>query len=237
MKTLSEFLLESVEEFVGIHYSHKPTLQVLHGGMYGTGIKGQESKRLGETDDYRLKNRVYFYPKPKQGQFPAKESGLGSHAYEYRSNSLYNASTGDSNTPSIIARQKQYVSQGEHPANAFEKSVLDHGYEGYHTNSMAVVMARNVPVKYVGQVSPNQIGKLSVEHSPQKRSFVNSAVNSSGEHESDLLSPEQISHVVRNRDTIQKVAPSFRQQYGRAVVKSHDVEALDNYFKKQGIPL
>ena len=229
--------MESVEEFTGIHYSHKPNLQVLHGGMYGTGIKGQESKRLGETDDYRLRSRVYFYPKHKQDQFPAKESGLGSHAYEYRSNSLYNASTGDSNTPSIVARQKHYVSQGEHPSNAFEKAVLDHGYEGYHTSSMGVILGRNVPVKYVGQVSPNQIGKLSVEHSPQKRSFANSAVNSAGEHESDLLSPEQISHVIRNREAIQKIAPSFRQQYGRAVVKSEDVAALDNHFKEVGLPL
>lgn len=40
MKTFSQFLAESQQEFVGIHYGKVGGLHQLVGGMYGTGIRG-----------------------------------------------------------------------------------------------------------------------------------------------------------------------------------------------------
>ena len=50
---------ENASTFEGIHYGKVKT-DVLSGSKYSTGIKGAEAKRLANSDDQRIKNRVYF---------------------------------------------------------------------------------------------------------------------------------------------------------------------------------
>lgn len=233
MKTLTEFLIESAQEFVGIHYSNKPNLTTLYGSMYGTGIKGAEAKRLSETSDSRIKKRVYFYPKTSEA-LPKPEQGLGVHAHEMRSDKLYDASKGDANTASINALKSRLVASGEHPANAFETAVLDHGYHGYHIPSMAVVLGRDVPVKYVG-TTQGKTFQNTFNQTTSSKSISDKLPNASGEVESELLTPEQTSHVVRHRDSLKAIAPSFRQQYGRVVVHKSDVQSVKSHFQTAGL--
>jgi hypothetical protein len=236
MKTLTEFLLESTQEFVGVHYSTKPNLGVLAGAFYGRGIKGKEADRVALSNDQRIKKRVYFYPKPTSG-LPYKEAGLGNHAYEYRSSKMYDAMKGDQNTKSINKTRQTLVDAGADRLNAFESAVLNHGYEGYHTDQMAVVLGKDVEPKYLGHVTSEHIPKLAPQTVQHKQTFENSSPNKEGEHSSELLSNAQMFHAIKNRDDIKAVAPSFKIQYGRAIAHSNDVKAVANHFNQAGIPL
>jgi len=235
MKTLQEFLSESAsDEFVGIHYSHVPNLSKLHGSMSGTGIRGAEQERLQQTTDPRIKKRVYFYHKPATGGFPKPEVGLGSHAYEMRSNAMYDASKPNPYTVSIRNAAEKYTASGEHPANAFERAVVDHGFIGYHTAMMGVVLNHDPKVSYVGNRVATKSSNVTSPTS-KERSISDAPANKAGEHESDLLTAQHYAHIRQHKSEIESIAPSFRMEFSRAVVKTQHVEALKKNFNDAGL--
>lgn len=209
------------------HYSHQPNLTKLHGTMNGSGIKGAESARLQMTNDGRIKRRVYFYPEVSRG-YPRPEEGLGVHLYQAELPNLYDTRTRSADSEKIRMKQHMYVTSGEEKSNAFERAVLDQGYDGYRTDNLAVVMNKDVPVKYIG----TSIGKEFGNHTftkPKPDTIFTAPVNSSGRVTSGLLTPKQISSWLKCRAELTKIAPSLTLEYGRLSVDATDLDALKQY--------
>jgi hypothetical protein len=129
--------------YTGIHYG-KERVNSLAGGFYGTGIKGSEAKRLRESQDPRIKRRVYFYIPDTDlgGRMPKPEGGLGQHVYRQSFDNIL---------PPGEEMTRLYNEAGR-DSNDFESAVIDAGYDGYAIPSMGmmVVMNHNVPVNYLG---------------------------------------------------------------------------------------
>lgn len=153
MKSFLQFISESTDESIeGVHYSHTPHLTHLEGERSGTGIRGSEQKRLHDSDDSRIKNRVYFYNKTGH-ELPKAETGLGPHVHIAKLTNIYNPSTASEEQRSVVEQHKKKYTTGFHnPSNTFESAVLDSGYHGYTNAGMTVVMGqKKVPVKYHGK--------------------------------------------------------------------------------------
>ncbi len=126
---------------VGRHYS-RGERQSLSGTFYGSGLRGAEARRLADSPDPRLSQRIYFYVDQGQGVRP--EAGVGSIAHEVRLDNIYDPST------RLIGPQED--------ANSFESAVINEGFDGYLTsfgNQGAVVLLgpkhTAVPVQRVGE--------------------------------------------------------------------------------------
>jgi len=132
---------EGAGTFSGIHYGKAKT-ERLSGSMFGSGIRGEESKRLAQSRDPRIKRRVYFYIPNDVGFVMRPEAGLGQHVY---------TQTFDNILPSGDEMSRLYRSVDK-DFNAFESAVVDAGYDGYAVPSqgMMVILNHNVPVKYEG---------------------------------------------------------------------------------------
>lgn len=236
MKAFKSYLSESDEDegYTHIHYSKEPNLNLLTGVRYGSGIRGAESERLNLTKDFRLKHRVYFYPKPKSG-FPQPEQGLGGHVYAAKLTNMYDPINRPD--PEIDRIAKHYEAQGEHKSNAFEKAILDKGYHGYHGIGMSVVMNKDVPVKYLGTKEGKQIVPNDFSGKPVDRTVFDAPANSSGEHESSLLKPHQMEFFYKNKERLQSAAPSLKIQYGRLNVKTEHLDSLKRELSKTEHPL
>lgn len=224
MQSFKEYLKESTEEKF-IHYSHKPNLTRLDPNFYGAGIRGSESSRLDQTKDTRIKKRVYFYP-PVNGGLPRPEVGLGNHVYEAPIPNLHDARMPSPEANKIALTAQEHIKNGEHPDNAYERAVLDHGYSGIRTDNIVVVLNKDVPVKYSG----TSLGKTVVDHvintKPPKKSIFDGIPDSQGEHSSSLLTPVQSSYWIKNRDRLKQAAPSVKMQYGRLMVHKDHLDSL-----------
>lgn len=125
----------------GEHYSHQPRTE-LDPAKYGTGYKGAERTRVAESNDPRLRNRVYFYADAGEGIRP--ESGVGAvkHiAYLDNIYPAYSTQTIQQTIPNTLS--------GDAYMNAFETAVLDAGYRGYSNNfghQLAVVVFGSDPI-------------------------------------------------------------------------------------------
>lgn len=237
MITFKQFLTESEDQHY-IHYSHKPNLTHLSGGMSGTGIKGAEQERLSQTKDQRIKKRVYFYPPVGGGHLPRPESGLGSHVYKAKLDNMHDARKQSPEATKIAATAREHVAKGEHPGNAYERAVVDHGYHGYHTDNMSVVLNKDVPVKYHGQSHGHTFADHKFDTKEKAKSVFDSAPNKDGEHSSSLLKSHQTEFFYKHKESLQKSAPSLKMQYGRLNVHKDHIDALHKELEKHpGHPL
>ena len=228
MLSFAEFILLEQEEKDYFHYSQSPNLTHLSGDKYGSGLRGAESKRLEQTNDPRIKKRVYFYPPTSSGDAPKPESGLGGHVYKAKLPGMFDATKINDKSISVSALSKKYEDEGEHPSNAFERSVLDHGFSGYHTGNMSVVLNKDVPVQYHGEASQFMSNPTATQvlKKPEPQSILNSSEDSSGEHSSSYLSGPQMEFFYKNKSALTNAAPSIRMQYGKMYVHSKDMNAL-----------
>lgn len=131
---------EGAVSLSGVHYSSGQRTE-LTSAKTGTGYAGAETARLQNTDDARLKQRIYFYVDDGRGVRP--ESGVGYHAHTAQLDNIYDAKA------DALDLAKQFR------GNDFESAVLDAGFDGYVTafgQGRAVVLLgdRTVPVKYAG---------------------------------------------------------------------------------------
>jgi hypothetical protein len=126
--------------FVGLHYGQSK-VDELSGSKYGTGIRGAERRRLADTDDQRIKKRIYFYIPKEDGTMPRQEAGLGGHVYTQQFDNIAAGPVVD-----------RLFSEAGGDANQFESNVVDAGYDGYAMPNMGmmVILNHNTPVEYHG---------------------------------------------------------------------------------------
>lgn len=233
MKTLKQIIEEyntPPEEFLAVHYSHLPNLSHLIGSMYGRGIKGEEEQRLVGADA-RIRRRVYFYPKHQTDAYPQPEGGLGGHVY---SATLKNILDSAKYNKAVALTQSNYIKAGHHSQNAYEMALLDHGYSGYRTHNLAVVLNSDVPVKYEGTILDKRFIPMSFENAPKKEkiSIFDTIPDKNDMHQGELLSGDHITFYYKNLSKIKEVAPSATLQYGRLNVHAKDADALKDYLSK-----
>jgi hypothetical protein len=232
MLTFKQFLLESDESDHHFHYSHKAGLTHLSGHMSGTGIKGAEQERLSQTKDNRIKKRVYFYPPVGGGHLPRPEQGLGHHIYSAKAENLHDATKPSEAANKIAATAKEHEAKGEHPGNAFERAVLDHGFHGYKTSNMHVVMNHDVAVKHHCTTQGKTFADHKFDTSEKKKSVFDGAPNKEGEHTSSNLNQHQSLFYLKHKEALQKAAPSIKMQYGKLNVHKDHLSGLHKELEK-----
>jgi hypothetical protein len=156
--------------FSGTHYGNIKT-NTLTGSKYGTGLRGAERRRLDQSDDPRIRNRVYFYIEKPDGEMPNKESGVGGHVYTQTFSNILG--------PGVEMDRIRQATKGE--PNAFESAVIDAGYDGYGLpgSGMMVVLNQDVPVNYEGTVAELQ-PRFSFPNAPKNRYTKTSEVKTAG---------------------------------------------------------
>lgn len=107
----------------GVHYSREQRGQ-LNSEFWGTGLKGDEGRRLANTRDSRLRQRIYFYVNTGKGIKP--EEGVGAYPHTAKLNNIYDPAT------RLISPQSD--------ENAFETAVIDAGFDGYINRAFGAVV-------------------------------------------------------------------------------------------------
>ena len=150
--------------FEGIHYSNAEQT-TLNGNRYGGGIKGAEAFRLSQTDDPRIKKRVYFYiENVETGRMQPKEAGLGNYVHKQKFDNILAPS--DRMTEIYRLANKDF--------NQFESAVIDAGYDGYAVPDMGmmVILNHNTPINYEGTVQ--ELAEKGIKYSiraPETKEF------------------------------------------------------------------
>jgi hypothetical protein len=209
-------------DVTGTHFSQSER-SALDGRRYGSGLRGAEGRRIANAADPRLRERVYFYVDEGAGIRP--ESGVGAVAHRIDAKNLYN-----------MAANPLRLSAAD--ANAMESKILDAGYSGYYipkvfnNQGVGVLLgpaSRNVPATALprGATSAGENVAVAVPAAPAARA----------EGRELVLRPktatEQL-HLVKARDFIKSIAPSFHFQYGEARVQAHEAAAADAAIALQG---
>jgi hypothetical protein len=166
---------EDAVSFQGSHYG-KARTEVLNGAKYGQGLRGAEARRLEQSDDDRIKRRVYFYIPRANDTMPNREAGVGSYVYTQKLDNIL--------APGPTMGRLNKEAGGD--ANRFESLIVDNGYDGYAVPDygMMVILNQDVPVNYEGTVDELQGGKkpqqkfsLRAPTTPEfKRFFGNSKI-------------------------------------------------------------
>lgn len=136
---------------IGYHFSRQPRAN-LDGRFYGTGLKGAEGRRLQQTDDKRLSQRIHFYIDTGAGVKP--EAGVGAYAHAVNLDNLYDIGADP------LGFRAQAAANGIDADNvwfnAVESAIIDAGFDGYvarnaqGTQGVAVLLGQHaVPVDQV----------------------------------------------------------------------------------------
>jgi hypothetical protein len=136
-----------------LHYSKQAGLTETDPSFYGTGIKGEETARLGLPG--AISPRTYFYA----GQNMEPEAGLGPHKYRAMGENLYDLAA-DPLQLQMLARETTRIpmtatsnkglAQPAEATNALERLIRDYGYAGYLSPRLtkpSVVMFGKTPVQ------------------------------------------------------------------------------------------
>lgn len=107
---------EGALTITGHHFSTQRR-EVLDGRFYGTGARGAERSRVGESQDSRIKERLHFYVDEGKGVFP--EAGVGNYEHVVQLTNLYDAT-------------RNPLGMRAADSNAWESAVLDAGFSGYY---------------------------------------------------------------------------------------------------------
>ena len=153
---------EDAVSFQGSHYG-KARTDILNGAKYGQGLKGAEARRLEQSDDDRIKRRVYFYIPRGNNTMPNREAGVGSYVYTQKLDNIL--------APGPTMGRLNKEAGGD--ANKFESLIVDNGYDGYAVPDygMMVVLNQDVPVNYEGTVDEVHGGKKFSLRAPQTPEF------------------------------------------------------------------
>lgn len=134
------------------HFSPEAGLTELDPSRYGTGISGDERSRLirksGETVPGAVRDRTYFYTSEPGKVLP--EEGLGQNRYQARSENLYDI-VADPQGFKTLARESirrpwdtdmnPGIIDSTQFANALDRLIMEHGYEGMMNPNAAFPMA------------------------------------------------------------------------------------------------
>lgn len=141
---------EDAVSFQGSHYGKAKT-ETLNGAKYGQGLRGAEARRLEQSDDERIKRRVYFYIPRSNDTMPNREAGVGGYVYTQKLDNIL--------APGATMSRLTREAGGD--SNKFESLIVDNGYDGYAVPDygMMVVLNQDVPVNYEGTVDEVHGGK------------------------------------------------------------------------------
>jgi hypothetical protein len=148
----------------GIHYSNAEQ-STLNGNQYGSGIKGAEAERLAQTNDPRIKNRIYFYIENAQtGRMQPKEAGLGNYVHKQKFDNILAPSK----------KMTELWQSSDKNYNMFESAVIDAGYDGYAVPDMGmmVILNHNTSINYEGTVQ--ELAQKGIKYSiraPETKEF------------------------------------------------------------------
>lgn len=129
---------------IGYHFSRSPRT-ALDSRFYGTGLKGAEGRRLQQTDDSRLSNRIHFYIDTGTGIKP--EAGVGSYAHAVNLDNLYDIAADPLGFRAAAAANG--TDQDNVWFNAVESAIIDAGFDGYiarnaqGTQGVAVLLGKH----------------------------------------------------------------------------------------------
>jgi hypothetical protein len=148
------------KSYVGSHYG-KTRVNTLAGNKYGSGLKGAEVRRLAESTDPRIRNRVYFYIPRFNDTMPPKEAGVGNFVFSQKLNNIL--------APGPTMGRLYSEANGD--ANAFESAIIDAGYDGYVSLNygMMVVLNQDVPVDYAGTAAEVSDTKPKFSLKPEQK--------------------------------------------------------------------
>jgi hypothetical protein len=191
----------NAQTYEGIHYSNAER-KSLDGSSFGKGLKGAESKRLVESDDPRIKNRVYFYiPLDSTGKNIPKEAGVGNYAHKQTFSNIL--------PPGSEMSRLNAESGGN--ANRFESLVVDAGYDGYAVPSMGMMVIlnhNNIPVKPRGTQAEMKVkGEKFQIKAPQTKEFKQWFGDS--KVVDDAGNPLVVYHITKNKE-ITEFSPKFK---------------------------
>jgi hypothetical protein len=150
---MPDYLINAVEPKFGTqeiltHYSNKPDLGFLDPNMYGTGIRGQEARRLQETVN-PVQNRSYAYRGAIGEVTP--EPGLGKYPYQMQATNLYDRSADLEklnllstvrNTQSNLSPYNRGLLDSQQKLTDLERLTKEYGYSGLLDPDKAVLFNR-----------------------------------------------------------------------------------------------
>ena len=201
----------------GIHYSGQPRTN-LAGGYYGTGLKGAESARLGQSDDARIKRRIHFYVDEGAGIQP--EAGVGGHVHGVNLDNIYDASADP------LGLKAQALASGLDEQgiwfNNLESAILDAGFDGVYIpgaqgNQGVAVLLGDHAVQ-VEQKGTHQMQAAGAAEPPP-----------TGKRRYSLLGSE-IRKFEAQRAEIEAAAPSVQLQNGNLIFDEADTAAVAEFF-------
>lgn len=142
----------------GFHYS-KAQRPSLAGRLYGTGMRGEEARRLDRwSATQEQKHRVHYYV--DEGHGVAPESDVGTHLHTTQLRNVYDRRA---DPLQLVVKARQRMKPGEDASdlnNYIEQLIMEEGFDGYYLSKaqgeqgVAVLLGSkhtDVPVAYLGQ--------------------------------------------------------------------------------------
>ena len=147
---MPDYLINAVEPKFGVdetltHFSNKPNLDVLDPTKYGSGIKGQEARRLAETIN-PVTARSYTYRGAAEQVTP--EPGLGSYPYQMQVSGLYDITKDPEqlgllaaarNTTSYLSPYNRGLLDPQQSLTDLERLTREYGYRGLLDPTKAIL--------------------------------------------------------------------------------------------------
>ena len=115
---------EGAVSVTAVHYSGAQR-NVLNSNAYGTGIKGEEAKRLAEPQNADIRPRTHFYVDEGNGIRP--EAGVGSVGHQVQLNNLYD----------IREDAQGFRRLNRNDPSAMERAIMKAGFDGYYAPALA----------------------------------------------------------------------------------------------------
>jgi hypothetical protein len=147
---MPDYLINAVEPKFGVeetltHFSNKPDLDVLDPTKYGSGIKGQEARRLAETIN-PVTGRSYAYRGAAEQVTP--EPGLGRYPYQMQVPGLYDITkdpeqlgllAATRNTTSYLSPYNRGLLDPQQSLTDLERLTREYGYRGLLDPTKAIL--------------------------------------------------------------------------------------------------
>ena len=147
---MPDYLINAVEPKFGVeetltHFSNKPDLDVLDPTKYGSGIKGQEARRLAETIN-PVTGRSYAYRGAAEQVTP--EPGLGRYPYQMQVPGLYDITKDPEqlgllaaarNTTSFLSPYNKGLLDPQQSLTDLERLTREYGYRGLLDPTKAIL--------------------------------------------------------------------------------------------------
>ncbi len=147
---MPDYLINAVEPKFGVeetltHFSNKPDLNVLDPTKYGSGIKGQEARRLVETIN-PVTGRSYAYRGSVDQVTP--EPGLGRYPYQMQVSGLYDIARDPEqlgllaaarNTTSFLSPYNRGLLDPQQSLTDLERLTREYGYRGLLDPTKAIL--------------------------------------------------------------------------------------------------